>query len=1148
MNPFARLFILLLLLLSVSVAAAQSETLPYQDPTLSVEERVADLLERMTLEEKIGQMTQVERGSIMPTDVARFFIGSVLSGGGGYPPGNNTVEGWAQMINAYQEAAIGTRLAIPVIYGVDAVHGHNNLSGAVIFPHNIGLGAARNPELVAEIGRITAAEMLATGSTWNFSPVLAVPQDIRWGRTYEGYSENTELVTELSTAMLLGLQGETLSDAGSVLGTPKHYVGDGGTTFGSSRVDGAYLDQGATEVDEATLRAVHLAPYFSAVENGARSIMVSFSSWDGIQMHAHEYLIQDVLRGELGFTGFIVSDWGGMDYVAPEYYDAVVQSINAGVDMNMVPYDYQRFISTMLTAVENGDISMERIDEAVANILRVKFEMGLFERPYADETLQALVGSDEHRAVARDAVSQSLVLLKNENEALPLDAGASQTVYIAGAGADSLGMMSGGWSIEWQGFDDNRLTQGTTILSALQEGFGENTTVVYEPLGRFDDARADVGIVVIGERPYAEYMGDDADLAVDTRDVRLVASMREKVDKLIVVLLSGRPLIIDGPLADADAFVAAWLPGTEGAGVADVLFGDRDFVGRLSFTWPRSVDQLPFDFASLPTEGCEAPLFPFGYGLTYENNQSEWLNLAVECAVESAEAEAEAEAELPEVPALETVEGQIAPHGVFGETYYAPFPVSITLDGDLSDWAGVPRVGLSSPSGSASILFAAAADAEFLYLSGHVNDANIISGEHGTDYWNEDSIEFYINATGDLTLTAYTDGVAQVTIPALNADQPETPVIAGVRGSTVNAQVAAARIETGYAVEVALPLENDVWSITPEHEGVIGFQVHLNGAASGGRDTKLIWSVWDSSDQSYVNPSLFGELIFFEVGQEMPEGAGEAAAVEPTPIVEVDDSVTWESREWELVWSDEFEGEAGTPINSEYWTHDIGGQGWGNNEFEYYTDRVENASLDGSGNLAIVAREEALEGQSCWYGACTHTSARIITQDKVEFTYGRVEARIKVPRGQGIWPAFWMLGADFNETGWPGSGEIDIMEVIGKEPRTVYNTIHGPGYSGAGGIGSSHTVDAELADDFHVFAVDWDPNVIRWYFDGELINTISANDLNGREWVFNHDFFILLNVAVGGNWPGNPDETTEFPQTMLVDYVRVYQLAEGAGE
>lgn len=633
-----RLFILLLLLLLVQ-APAQAQTLPYHNPDLGVEERVADLLGRMSLAEKIGQMTLVEKGSIDPAAVERYAIGGVLSGGGGYPRNNNTVEGWAEMVNAYQDAALSTPLAIPMIYGVDAVHGHAALAGAVIFPHNIGLGAARNPQLVTDIARITAQEMVATGIYWNYAPVLAVPQDIRWGRTYEGYSENTELVTELATAMLVGLQGENLSGPTAVLGTPKHFVGDGGTAYGTSPLPNGLLDRGVTDVDEATLRAVHLAPYISAIENGARSIMVSFSSWGGKRMHGQAYLLQDVLRGELGFDGFIVSDWEALKDVAPDYADAVVLAINAGIDMNMVPYDYTGFIDTLTAAVNSGAVTMERIDEAVSNILRVKFEMGLFERPFANVDAQALVGSEAHREVARDAVRQSLVLLKNQNSALPLDANANQTVFVAGPAADSLGMQSGGWTLEWQGFNQNNLTQGTTIIEALEAAFGENTEIKYSARGRYpavngSPAHADIGIVVVGEDPYAEYLGDSADLALSTRDIGLINNLRDKVDTLIVILLSGRPVIVDTQLNLADAFVAAWLPGSEGAGVTDVLFGGYDFVGKLPYTWPRSVEQLPFDFANLPSEGCEAPLFPFGYGLSYASAEAAapWLELAATCA------------------------------------------------------------------------------------------------------------------------------------------------------------------------------------------------------------------------------------------------------------------------------------------------------------------------------------------------------------------------------------------------------------------------------------------------------------------------------------------------------------------------------------
>ncbi|MDX2139907.1 MAG: glycoside hydrolase family 3 N-terminal domain-containing protein [Chloroflexota bacterium] len=877
------LMVVMMLMVGMSVRA---DVLPYQDPTLSIEERVADLLSRMTLEEKIGQMTQVEVNSITPEDVTRYFIGSILSGGGGYPAGNNTVAGWADMVTAYQDAALSTALAIPMIYGVDAVHGHSNLSGAVLFPHNIGLGAARNPELVTQIGQITATEMIATGIYWNFAPVLAVPQDYRWGRTYEGYSEDTTLVTELATAMLIGLQGENLSDTLSVLGTAKHFVGDGGTAFGTSPLDNALLDRGETAVDEATLREIHLAPYPGVIANGARSIMVSYSSWNGIRMHGQEYLIQDVLRGELGFTGFIVSDWAGVDDVAPVYYDAVVLAINAGIDMNMVPYDYLRYIDTMKQAVANGDISLERINEAVTNILRVKFELGLFDRPYPNADLQALVGSDEHRAVAREAVSQSLVLLKNENGALPINANTEQIVFVAGTGADNLGMQAGGWSIEWQGFEGNDATVGTTILAALQAGVGESVTVQYSRRGDFDGERGDVGIVVVGEQPYAEYEGDDPDLLLDTRDVRLITAMREQVDKLIVVQLSGRPLVIDTSLNLADAWVAAWLPGTEGAGVTDVLFGEQDFVGKLSYTWLRNIEQLPFDFENMPTEGCAAPLFPYGYGLSYSDVSAAaaWLELALECAP-AAVAEVDPTTVSPDstpVVALPSAESEaFGAEDVLayvpGEVAYIPYPVSITLDGNLSDWNGIPfevvtqgTMTSSDPAENGSVQFSLASDGENIYVYMVMPDATIVTGEHGQDFWNEDSLEFYMNFSGDLARTSYGDGVFQVNINPgnLGNTDPNALVYTGVNATEAGFSAFVFRTADGWGFEAAVPIPD---TVPVEQGSVIGFQVHANGSSGGDRDVKLIWSNADTSDQSYLNPSLFGIGMFYEVGNtEVP--------------------------------------------------------------------------------------------------------------------------------------------------------------------------------------------------------------------------------------------------------------------------------------
>jgi beta-glucosidase len=591
----------------------QEEERPaYLDSSLTAEERALDLLARMSLDEKLGQMTQVEKNSIRPEDVTRYYIGSILSGGGGYPSGDNTPEGWAKMVDGFQAAALETPLGIPLIYGVDAVHGHNNLKGATIFPHNIGLGAADDPELVERIARATAEEMLATGIPWNFAPVLAVVQDIRWGRTYEAYGENTELVTRLGIAYQNGLQATAENDSIFVLATPKHFIGDGGTIWGTSTTENWQLDQGDTQMDEATLRELFLPPYQAAIEAGAQSVMISYSSWNGVKLHGHQYLISDVLKGELGFEGFVVSDWAGIDQVDKDYYSAVVTAINAGIDMNMVPQGYQRYLTVLQQAVEKGDISMERIDDAVLRILTVKFKLGLFEQPFSNPDYLETIGSDAHRELARESVAKSLVLLQNENAALPI-AKDTELIYVAGVAANDIGIQSGGWTIEWQGKAGN-ITPGTTIMEAIEAtSAGE---VQFNRFGNFDgDTKADLAIVVVGERPYAEGRGDNENPSLSENDIELILRVREQAEKVVVVLVSGRPLVITEALPYTDAFVAAWLPGSEGQGVADVLFGDQPFTGKLSFTWPRSAEQLPFDFANLPTEGCEAPLFPYGYGL-----------------------------------------------------------------------------------------------------------------------------------------------------------------------------------------------------------------------------------------------------------------------------------------------------------------------------------------------------------------------------------------------------------------------------------------------------------------------------------------------------------------------------------------------------
>ena len=584
------------------------------------ESEIDSLVDQMTLAEKVGQMTQVEKGSIRPDEVRQYFVGSVLSGGGGNPD-TNSPRDWAAMVHPYLDAALKTRLGIPLMYGVDAVHGHSNVVGAVIFPHNIGMGATRDADLVRRCAQITAQELLATGVHWDFAPAVSVPQDIRWGRTYEGFSENTDLVTELGTAYVRGLQdGER-----RLLASVKHFAADGGTTWGTTSryewmtlagnwqapAETYQIDQGDAEMDEATLRAVHLAPYQAAIEAGALNIMVSFSSWLSTKMHANRYLLTDVLKGEFGFRGFLVSDWMAVNQIDQDYNTSVITAINAGLDMVMVPYQYRQFIDTLTHAVESDKVSMSRIDDAVRRILRAKFWLGLFEAPFGRDEWLADVGSVDHRTVAREAVQKSAVLLKNQDQTLPLSK--DETILVAGSGADNIGMQCGGWTISWQG-DHGATTIGCSVLDGVRQALNSGAEVAFSADGAFaGDEPAPVGIVVVGETPYAEGWGDSDTLRLTEQDRLTIARMRQRCARLVVVLLSGRPLLINDELAQADAFVAAWLPGTEAQGIADLLFGDAPFTGRLSYSWPHNLEQVPLKALQ---ESAEPPLFPFGYGLS----------------------------------------------------------------------------------------------------------------------------------------------------------------------------------------------------------------------------------------------------------------------------------------------------------------------------------------------------------------------------------------------------------------------------------------------------------------------------------------------------------------------------------------------------
>ncbi len=552
----------------------------------SFDRQVNALLAKMTLEEKVGQMTQPDQLFLKSDeDIAKYYLGSVLSGGDSDPKEGNSLEAWTNLVDRYQKVALETRLSIPLLYGVDAVHGHNNVLGAVIFPHDIGLGCTRNPKLIEKIARITAVEVRATGINWGFSPCVAVPRDIRWGRTYEGYADEPDGVKELGAAAVRGLQGADLTDPLSILGCAKHYVGDGGTTYGSSTIAQHLLDQGDTRLDEKTLREIHLQGYITAIRAGVGSIMPSYNSWNGVKCSADKRLLTEILKDELGFEGFLISDYAAIDQLPGDYKHKVTMTINAGMDMVMVPEHYQEFIARLKESAQDGTVPMARIDDAVRRILRVKIAMGLMDKNHsqlADRSLWKQFGSPEHRAVARDAVRQSLVLLKNEHGALPLSKSAKR-IHVGGKSANDMGNQCGGWTITWQGSSGDVTPGGTTILQAIKKAVSRDTKVTFAVDGKGVEG-ADVGVVVIGEKPYAEMNGDRRDLSLEAEDVSAVENMKAAGIPVVVILLSGRPMIIDKVIGKADAFVAAWLPGTEGDGVADVLFGDYKPTGKLSYS------------------------------------------------------------------------------------------------------------------------------------------------------------------------------------------------------------------------------------------------------------------------------------------------------------------------------------------------------------------------------------------------------------------------------------------------------------------------------------------------------------------------------------------------------------------------------------
>lgn len=578
----------------------------------ATERRIAKMIAAMTLEQKIGQMIQADISAVTPEDLARYPLGSILAGGNSGPWGDERADAakWARLVGEFRKASAKAGAGIPMLFGIDAVHGHSNLPGATIFPHNIGLGAARDPALIQRIGAVTAAEVAASGIDWTFAPTLAVPQDLRWGRSYEGYAADPALVVAYARAMTIGLQGPLLPGkplaADKVAATAKHFLADGGTDGGK--------DQGDALISERELIARHAQGYPASINAGALTVMASFSSWNGAKNHGNQSLLTDVLKGRMGFQGLIVGDWNGHGQIPGCTVTDCARTFTAGLDLAMAPNSWKGLFEATLREARDGTLPMSRIDDAVRRILRVKAKLGLLGATPVERGNPALVGADAHLAVAREAAAKSLVLLKNNDGVLPLRPGAR--VLITGPGADSMAMQAGGWTITWQGTDTTAAdypkgqTIGRAMAAAIKDAGG---SAAISADGSFKD-RPDVAVVVYGEQPYAEFQGDMPNIAfrANAGEKDMLAKLKAQGIKVVSVFLSGRPLFAGAELNLSDAFVAAWLPGTQGQGVADVLVAGktgkpaRGFTGKLPFPWP--VDAV---------SPVKAPLFPAGYGLTY---------------------------------------------------------------------------------------------------------------------------------------------------------------------------------------------------------------------------------------------------------------------------------------------------------------------------------------------------------------------------------------------------------------------------------------------------------------------------------------------------------------------------------------------------
>ena len=550
-----------------------------------INKKADEMIEMMNIDEKIGQMTQIDQRFLDTiTDISTYSIGSLLSGGGSHPQVNEP-QAWLDMYNKYQSESLKSRLQIPLIYGIDAVHGHNNVYGATIFPQNIGLGATNNPDLIYKISEATSIEVAATGIDWTFAPCLSSPEDYRWGRTYEGFSSDPKRVEKLGEAAILGYQNAETNSGKNIVACAKHFIGDGNTQFGTGMR--GLVDRGNTDMSVEELKLKLIPKYQAAVDANVQTVMASYNSWNGVKCHASKELLTEILKIEMGFKGFVISDWQGIDEIPGDYKSDIITSINAGIDMVMVSgqaQPYKKFMRLLKESIKEGSITMERIDDAVKRILKVKLGNGLFDNPLVANDALSTIGSDDHRKIARQAVRESVVLLKNK-DIIPISKEVNKLV-ISGRGADNLGMQCGGWTIDWQGGQGD-ITVGTTILEGIKNSVSDQTKIIYSKDALdIDDSNGDLAIVVIGEDPYTEFFGDRNDLDLIDEDLTTIENLKNKGYKVVVLLISGRPMNISDHIENWDAFAAIWLPGTEGDGVSDILFGDFKSSGTLSYPWP----------------------------------------------------------------------------------------------------------------------------------------------------------------------------------------------------------------------------------------------------------------------------------------------------------------------------------------------------------------------------------------------------------------------------------------------------------------------------------------------------------------------------------------------------------------------------------